>query len=440
MQYLIESQAGGNRALAFGLTWQTTLGNDPDAVAAKLAAKQKATAYTRGGSRSTVVGLLKTKRRAEWPKSEVYSAAAVFARAFPREAVAVRLKVKNGIWLAAAYDGVVVIGTDVIYSTPQAAQDHLNRLQGQYRNLVVYGDLEGDQRLPANLLVNQLDTSTRLKRTTQTYAQVPVIAWAAVGLIAAWLVVDYGYTWYREYRQAQIDAQKSQAQVIDPASSWQIAIQHWASRTPDHSGTALPRVLQEIGSVPLSAGRWELVEVDCSPVVWGCNARYRRSHLGTNQALRDALPSEWSLSFPDLDNAMANWSVDNDIRSEPTPALLLDAVPGGNELTLVWASTLQRLAPALANATLGEPLPVSIVPPTQTDSSGVLSNVPLPPGLQLPISRDLAINGPMRSLHLLNLPAGALIERVQVRRVPVAKVGIDTSALVATLTGKLHAK
>lgn len=439
MEYLIESQAGGNRALAFGLTWQTTLGNEPDAVAAKLAAKQKATAYTRGGSRSTVVGLLKTKRRAEWPKTEVYSAAAVFARAFPRQAVAVRLKVKNGVWLAAAYDGVVVIGTDVIHPTPEAAQDHLLKLKGQYRNLMVYGDQANDQLLPANLLVNQLDASTRLKRTTLTYAQVPAIAWAAVGLIAAWLVLDYGYSWYREYQQAHVDVLRAQANVVDPSKAWEEAIQAWANQTPDHSGSTLPKLLHEIGEVPLTAGRWELVEVDCSPIGWRCAARYRREHLGTNKALRESLPADWDLSFPDLNNAITSWA----ISSKPNimeRSGWLESLYTNQDLTVAWASTLQRLAPALADATLGEPSSVSIVSPTQTDSGGVMSNVPLPSGLSLPTTRDLVINGPMRSLYLLKLPPGAFVERIQVRRLPASKVGIDTSSLVATLTGKLHAK
>lgn len=441
MKYLIEMQPGGTRALAFGLTWRTTLGNDPDAVAAKIAIREKAVAYTRGGARSTVVGLLRTKKRSELPggRVEVYSAAAVFARAFARGPVALTMKIPGGIWLAAAFDGVVVLGTDVIHPDPAQAQAHLDQLRETYRGLTVYGDQDGERRMPPNALAHQLDASTRLKRTVRRYAQVPILAWAALASLVAWGAADYGYDWYQDAQRAKREAERQAARHADPIASWQAAVQAWADRTPEHGGPVLQSMLQEVENVPVSAGRWELADIDCDPGAWRCSARYQRAHLGTNQELRDALPSDWALHWPNLQSAVAQWPM---AQPAPVQSLRLDALSAGTDLVLSWASRLQRLSPALADLALGEPAAVTIEPPTETQPDGTPATMALPqdPQLRLPTARGLIVNGPMRSLYLLALPAGTTLERLQIRRTPLASAGIAASALTATLTGKIHAK
>ena len=441
MKYLIEMQPGATRAMAFGLTWRTTLGNDPDAVAAKIAAREKAVAYTRGGARSTVVGLLRTRKRAELPggRIEVFSAAAVFARAFARGPVALTMKVPGGIWLAAAFDGVVVLGTDVIHGTEAQARAHLEQLQATYRGLTVYGDHEGQRKLPPNALADQLDASTRLKRTALTYARIPVPVWMALGGLAAWLAADYGYALYRDAQYAKREAERLAAMATDPVASWQAAIAAWAAQIPEHGGGVLQTMLREIERVPLSADRWELAEIDCAPAAWRCSAHYRRGHLGTNQGLRDALPSGWTLHWPDLQTAVAQWPM---TPPAPSATLQADALPDASEIALSWASMLQQLAPAFADLALGEPAAAAIAPPVETRPDGTQAAIAFPRHhpMRLPTSRELIVNGPMRTLYLLTLPMGSTIARLQVRRTPLASADIAASALSATLTGRIHAQ
>lgn len=440
-KYLIEMQPGGNRAMAFGLTWHTTLGNNPDAVAARLAAQEKAVAYTRGGARSTVVGLLRTKKRSELPagRVELFSAAAVFARAFARGPVALRMAIPGGIWLTAAFDGVVVLGTDVIYEDAGQAQAHLDKLRERYKGLTVYGDQDGDRRMPPNALANQLDASTKLKRVSRSIAQVPLVVWAALGLLVVWVVADYGYGLYQDAQRAKREAERHVAVAVDPVASWRSAIHTWAQQVPNHGVNVLRTVLTDMEQVPLSAGRWELAEMDCNPHAWQCAARYKRGRLGTNEGLRQALPDEWMLHWPDLDNAVAQWRI---AQPSPSQSLQIDSLMTAEDLTLSWASLLQRLSPALSDVALGDIAPVAITPPTQTQFDGTVGNIPLPTtaGVTLPAARDLIVNGPMRSLYLLDLPYGSTIEHIQIRRVPVGSAGLRASALTATLTGKIYAK
>ncbi len=439
-KYLIEMQPGGTRAMAFGLTWHTTLGNDPDAVAAKIAVRDKAVAYTRGGARSTVVGLLRTRKRAELPNGrvEVFSAAAVFARGFARGRVALRMDIPGGTWLVAAVDGVVVLGTDVIYETPEEANAHLEQLRATYRGLTVYGDKGNDLRLPNNALANQLDTSTRLKRTTRSFAQVPVIVWAALALLVFWAVADYGYGLYQNTQRAKRDAARQAPLPVDPVASWSAALRNWAGQVRNHEGV-LPILLHEMANVPLTTARWDLVDMDCTPAAWHCAARYKRGPLGTNDSFRQALPSGWEVRWTDLDNVAVRWHLPQPAPDKP---LELDSLLPQEQLTLAWSSTLQRLAPALSDVALGDPTPVAIAPPTETRFDGTLANIAFPQHseLQLPVARNLIVNGPMRSLYLLDLPYGAAIDQVQVRRAPVGSPGINASALTATLTGKIYAK
>lgn len=441
MRYLIEMQAGGTRALAFGLNWHSTLGNDPDAVAARIAIREKAAAYTRGGTRSTVVGLLHTARRSELPgrRTEVFSAAAVFARAFARGPVALTLQVPGGIWLSAAFDGVVVVGSDVIYPNRQQAQAHLAQLRETYRGLQVYGDQDDERRLPPNVLLKQLDASTRLRRTPRSYTRAPILAGGLVAALSVWAAAQYLHDRYMHAGRARQQAERAAAQTTDPIASWQAAIADWAARLPDHGGQTLQHMLQQIEQLPVSAGRWDLAEVDCQPGIWRCAARYRRARLGTNQELRQHLPESWALHWPNLDEAVAQWAM-----TPPATVATLnpDTLPSATALTLFWASSWQALSPALSDLALNETTQVALEAPLDTRPDGTQAPLALPqdPRVRLPIARSLIVNGPMRSLYLLDLPNGSVIERLQIRRTPGAAVALAASTLTATLTGTVHAR
>lgn len=438
MHYLIEMQPGGTRALAFGLSWHTTLGNHPEKVAAKIAARERASAYTRGGARSTVVGLLRTRKRSELParRVEIFSAAAVFARAFARGPVALRLNVPGGVWLTAAFDGVVVLGTDRIYPSLQAAQAHLAQLRNTYKGLVVYGDQEGERPMPPNALLEQLDTSTRLLRPRHASVRAPAFAWAGFVCLSAWAILLY---FPEQDSKTELPGQGPLTSSQALTASWESAISAWAEKTPDHGGQTLLAILRQIEKVPLAPGRWDLTEVDCWPSTWRCTTRYQRGHLGTNQGLRQHLPESWELHWPNLQQAIAQWSLQPPL---PTSNLRLDTLPTRQELSLSWTSTLQGLAPALADLALGEALAVSIEAPTETRADGTTAALPATPAVlaQLPGARDLILNGPMRTFYLLALPPGSTIERLQIRRTPGSSAALAISTLSATLTGKIHVK
>lgn len=443
-KYLIEMQPGGTRALAFGLSWHTTLGNEPDAVAARLAVREKAVAYTRGGSRSTVVGLLKTRTRAALPRAEVFSAAAVFARAFPRGPVALRMSLPGGVWLTAAYDGIVIVGTDIIHANDDDAQAHLIKLHQQYRHLLVYGDQTHDIPLPEHALAQHLDTSSRLTLTARLYARLPLSAWLLLGCFSTWILIDQGQQLYQSHLQRHPPAVAS-LPLPDPLQQWQTAIDTWASNVPNHAEGTLQTLLREIEQVPLNADRWSLTQIDCSPLSWACTARFKRGRLGSNQALRLALPAQWTLQWPDLDHAVAHWQLPGQEASRNSSLqhpLRIHALPTDTHLKLTWATRLQGLLPALNQASLGEANAVSIAPPMHTGPDGAMAAIPRPDPSQLswPIARQLVVNGPMRSLYLLQLPTGSVIESLQIRHTPTTTTGLSTSTLLATLTGVLHAK
>jgi len=349
------------------------------------------------------------------------------------------MKMPSGVWVAAAYDGVVMVGSDVIHDSDQQAQAYLAHLQEKHKGLIVYGDQDGDQQLPPTALAGQLDASTQLKRTTRTYAQIPLLIWGILAALLAWAATDYSRSWYQSSQKLKKSALTQTTLSLDPSNSWQAAIHTWASQMPNHGGQVLQTLLYEVEKVPLTAGRWELVEVDCHPTQWRCSARYRRGHLGTNLELREALPEPWSLQWPDLQNAVAQLPL-----SQPSPAAALnwEHLPANADVALSWLSGLQRLAPALTDLAVGHPQEVALTPPTQIRPDGTAAAIPFPvdSALRIPTARTLVLNGPMRSLYLLSLPNGTLLDRLQIRRLPIAAVGLDNSALTVTLTGKIHAK
>lgn len=437
MKNLIQPIQGQSRALAFGLDWQTVLGENLDQLADQVAKRQRASYYTRGGSRSTVVGLLTLSRaqRKEFERLELYSAAAAFARARPQGVVAIRWNVPNGVWVAAASDGVVLTGTDVIFDSEEEAQEALDELRSRYPDLTVFGDAEGERKLSTQLLLDQLDTATKLKNAKRVVARIPAPVWVVVAMIGLWMIADYAWEWYDAREVSRRKAELS-IEHIDPVAEWSKTLNSWSRSVPQHSTEDFKAILASIGEVPVTAGRWELVEITCSFVGRSCNAQYQRTHLADNLSLIRSLPGHWSVRFLDLHNASASWSIDG---LQPQ-TLATTELPSDSEVETYWASMYQRLAPALTDIGLSKATRVGIDPPIYSRSDGRAVAVPFPEGSSLkhPLERELVMNGPLRSLFLLNFPSSASLNTLHVRRAPTSQADIANSVLIANLTGKIY--
>lgn len=440
MKNLIQPFAGQSRALAFGLSWHTILGEKLDDVAVKLAIRKRATHYTRGGSRSTVAGLLTLSRqqRKSYSRLTLYSAAAAFARACPRGVVAIRVTVPTGVWVAGASDGVVLTGTDVIHESEAQAQEALQALRERYAELVVYGDGENETPLPPQALVDQMDAATELRQATRVLARVPTPVWVLIGVFVAWTGIQHAWEWY-EAIQAERQRAAMQVAQVDPVEAWREALNNWSKTVMTHSTGELKAILSSLGDVPAQAGRWELSEVNCTPVNQSCTAQYVRTHLGDNLSLLNALPQDWTVNFVNLNNALVSWPISGMERR----TLNLEKLPKQEVLRTSWSSLYQRLAPALSEIKLsaGAP-PTEIKPPIQSREDGRPVAIPFPQGseISMPISRELSLIGPLRSLYVLELPESTSLERLHIQYASTSQADVSRSILLATLTGKIYAQ
>jgi len=445
MHHLIEPIAGSQRALVFGVVWASVIGANPEREARRHARKVKAHFYTRARARSTVVGTLtfprgrrteKMQTQKQTHKLDLYSAAAAFARAYDRGAVAVHLPLRDGgVWVSAAVDGMVQIGTDVIHDSAAAAQQHLERLRQMHPALQVLGHEAGEGRLQEGVFLDNLTEAVRLQRVATTLPDLPPLFWLGISVLASlliWQIVSH----YRTVQQQTLLQAGRTAPTIDPVSAWQAALHTWSQGQTMHGMSAVNAMLASIARLPVSPGRWELDTIDCQPT--RCQALYRRTRLADNPSLQAALPSAWPIQWIDMDNASVSvpthWQGDQrgDVAAMPDEHTYVE------EVLAHW----QRLHAAMQDIRIGPKTAVALAAPLAADADGNLVPVPLPPqsDLQLPMLREVTIHAPLRTIAVLAWPEQSQVSLLQVRRQPATDVDLTRSVFQAMLKGVIYVR
>jgi len=464
VRYLIEPLAGSQQALVFGLTWASTIGANPQKQARQHARRAKAQFYTRGRTRSTVVGTLtlrhpkdtvgrplsentldatrqqSLRRRPSWlvgrKTLDLYSAAAAFAHAYDRGAVAVHLPLRDGwIWVSAAVDGIVQIGSDVIHASAEAAQQHLQQLRALHPGLQVLESnaASGQTQLREGVFLDHLGEAVKLQRVAATLSDLPMRTWLTLGALAA-ILIWQGIAQYRGARQQALRDASVPITAIDPVSAWKDALHTWSQGQAMHGMSAIDAMMASIARFPVAPGRWELDTVDCQPA--HCQALYRRTRLADNPSLQAALPPEWRIQWHDMDSASVSapthWqgSQRGDITAMPDERTYVQ------DLLTHW----QRLRPAMEDIRIGAKTLVNIPAPVAPNADGNPAPLPFPvqSGLIRPALREITVHAPLRTIATLAWPAQSQVLLLQVHRSRRADVHLTRSAFHATLKGVMY--
>lgn len=440
MTSLIQPLPGDNdRALVFGLRWASSISANPEQEARRIARQARAAYYTRARARSTVVGMLILEQRNARPgrKTTLYSAAAAFARAHERGTVALRLALSDApdapIWVTAAKDGMVLVGTDNLYPSAADAQQYLDQLRNAHPDLQVFGDRDGDTPPAAGFLRDNLTVGTQLRRTTFTLPDISAGAWlllATITLLAAW---QFASQWHAQRQRDRDDAIRK-AETVDPVAAWQATLAQWEQSQRMHGMPGLHAMFETAASVPFAPGRWQLTEIDCHPAQ--CTAAYRRTRLADNPSLRQALDKDIAIQFTGLDAATIRlpirWQPDTtgNIARMPTPQALQQ------DLYVHW----QGLRPALGDLRIDPRTPAVITAPLGPNSDGNPAPLAFPAhaGLPYPHTQEFVINAPLRSIPYVALPAQSQILQLHIRPSDTQEPDLQRSALHATLKGILY--
>jgi len=436
MRTLIEPIAGSPRALVFGLVWASVIGANPDKQARQHARKAKAQFYTRARTRSTIVGMLTlphgTDRQTK--KLDLYSAAAAFARAYDRGAVAVHLPLRGGgFWVSAAIDGMVQIGADVIHDTAEAAAQHLAQLRALHPALLVLGNNASEAKLQEGVFLDNLTETVKLQRTSVTASDLPWSLWLGLGVLAALAAWQMMGQRHAAQRQALLDASR-QVNVVDPVAAWRDALHAWSHSQIMHGMPAIHAMLASIARMPVAPGRWELDAIDCQPA--SCQTLYRRTRLADNPSLQAALPPDWTIQWIDMDSARVSVPTRWQSHQRGDIAAMPDARAYVQNVLAHW----QRLRPAMEDIRIGPKTAVEIPAPLAPNADGNPAPLPFPAqsGLIRPFSREVTIHAPLRTMQALAWPAQSQALLLQVRRHRPADVDLAHSVFHAMLKGVIY--
>lgn len=431
--------AGSSNAFVMGMSWQTVLGQDLTVAAMKAARQAGATHFTQAGPRSPAVGMLAAEgrdRRAK-AKARFYSAAAAFAQLHRHGTHIVCTPLPGGeVWIAVAVDGTVQAGGDRVLPDANAARQTLDALVERYQDRVIHGGDRPDA-LPFQLsqLAALANTQSSLRRASFRLSMISPVWWVTLAVGVAYFGWDTVQTWRFERQAIEQQRLEDMRTAVDAHAVWREALNQWAGETHVDGPTGLADLLAQLTRVPLDPGRWLLAEVACIPSARSCSAKYTRTRLGDNNTLTAGLPSDWTVRFIDLDTASVIWTLHSREIQRP---VALGEIPTAAEVERTWATRWQALSPALQDFKLDAPTPAPVRVPNVRLPSGLEQPVELPPDMTVPSLMRFVINGPLRSLYALELPAATTLTQLQFRYQPDALARITASRFTATLEGVVY--
>lgn len=414
--YLFETIGSSNRYFVFGLNWFVVLGENLDKEAYKLARKQGADYYLRGGGRANTVGLLKTNKNGGYPDrgKELHSIAATFARTFANSIFVVRFKTPLGYWIMVAHDGLVQEGTDCFYDTIEETDGIIQGFKKMWGEIPVYGDQPNDIDMPdLGDILPQTGQYTRLKRASVSLRSIPIWGWAIIALGAGYFAYDEGTTRWEAY-QAQKRRDEQRWLQENPTQAWRQAILSWAKNTPVLGGTGIDQWGAAIASVPTHIGRWELAGFNCSSL-GKCTGEYFRMPLGSLTSFEQFMPEGWEKHPKSLNVMAVNFSFPLELTN--LLDLGVDDLPKIQESKKVELNLLQGILPIVNKVDFSQAEKAKIKAPQQEQSNGSMRAVPFPSkdkGLVYPYVSTFEVSMPLRGLLALRWKDNYAITSIEV--------------------------
>lgn len=403
----------------FGMDWTAVVGGQPLKLARKRARLMRATHYLLTGAPAMTVGCVQLERQYFAQSCGIYSAATLFAVAYPSAAVACLVRFEEGCWMVASHSGSIISDTDRWFADAAAALDALNTIRLRFPNLVVYEELVASSAQLPVWLNDKCSEQARMSayQTARLGGKSRVVALALIGATGVWLSLVQ-----------QSSEEGTAVTQANPGQRWLDTMGRYAQQHPVHGFADLMRVMAAWRRVPFDPAGWQLLRVQCEPVLsdWSCAAHYRRQHrFALNQHLVAVKPGDWEFHAVALDRATLTWSLLQagqplDFSHEP--------------LRVDWMTSLQRLSPLFEHIQLG--LAAKLPMHAPMDSQGrVLER---PAGLPNWHQRSLALKGPLRAMTALQELTAPIRWRSATLEVGnISGQELTRSALVVQLIGDL---
>lgn len=422
-----------NMAIAFGLEWETLIGNKLDAQSFKRATLRKAAQYVKASEHSIAAGFANISKADNPNNLKLYSAAAIFAQLNSNGIFYELKELPNGAtWVVAAQDGTVIAGTDKI-CTPQDAQALIAHLVERYPQIIKQTSDEHDYTF-------HLNSQTQLYEVKSAIEAVPSHAKALIIIVL--MIVLGNMLWGRYEADMRSKTRARVAAPINPTALWKESIDQWQKDVHLGGRESLWIAFDNLLALPITIGNWELSEAGCtaSPSGWACDAHLKRLPTGTNNSLKEAVPAHWHIAWNGLNGAIARWSI-------PFTGKTLERsrLPTLEDMSVAYVSDLQDVLPAFHSYTLSPPEKAPVPPPKVATATGKTQAVPYPRGnaadIQIPSIQRFQLEAPLRSITVLPLMDNFDIKTFRVEFVwPLDKPGLSRSALTAKLTGEFYAK
>ena len=404
----------------FGMDWTAVVGGQPLKLARKRARLMRATHYLLTGAPAMTVGCVQLERQYFAQSCGIYSAATLFAVAYPSAAVACLVRFEEGgCWMVASHSGSIISDTDRWFADAAAALDALNTIRLRFPNLVVYEELVASSAQMPVWLNDKCSEQARVSayQTARLGGKSRVVVMALIGATGVWLNLVQ-----------QSSEEGTAVTQTNPGQRWLDTMGRYAQQHPVHGFADLMRVMAAWRRVPFDPAGWQLLRVQCEPVLsdWSCAAHYRRQHrFALNQHLVAVKPGDWEFHAMALDRATLTWSL-------PQAGQPLDF--SQKPLRVDWMTSLQRLSPLFEHIQLG--LAAKLPMHAPMDSQGrVLER---PAGLPNWHQRSLALKGPLRAMTALQELTAPIRWRSATLEVGnISGQELTRSALVVQLIGDL---
>ena len=404
----------------FGMDWTAVVGGQAVKLARKRATLARATHYLLIGAPAMTVGCVQLERQYFAQSCGLYSAAALFAVAYPSAAVACVVRFEEGgCWMVASHSGSIISATDRWFVDTQAALDALKAIRLRFPNLVVHEEF----------VANSMRLPVWLNDKCSEHARVSAHHAARMGggsrATALALIIALG-VWVNWVEQRSEEG--GSVTQTHPSQRWFDTLGQFAQQHPVHAFSDLMRVMAAWRRVPFDPAGWQLLRVQCEPVAidWSCAAHYRRQHrFAMNQHLEAVKPSEWEFHAVALDRAILSWSL---VRA--AQPLDLSQRP----LHVDWMTSLQRLSPLFEHIQLGLASKLSMNAPVDSQGRVLERPASLPNWHQ----RSLALKGPLRAMTALQeLTAPVRWRSATLEVGNISGQDLTRSALVVQLIGDL---
>lgn len=401
--YLIAGEDGVH-TVAFGVRWRTLIRSGAREGAIRTAKSARATHLLFIGQQVGYTDLGKNP-----PKQNIHAASVLAAKTQLATALFCLRLDDEAYWIALTRGGQPSSLDEVRHGgsadAHQAIRDVLEANPGE--RITVLTDLSNMGGSALAFSLEELFDLTRHANAGETLVPMPrgtaaipkpvmigvVLACAAMGAKMLW--DDHQAT------KAALERAAGMNQELDPRAAWEPVIQKWLAdnATPDHAPLLAAR--RSIADLPVVWRGWWLTGVRCQSgqpvqgaVVWSCAANYKRSPAGyTSTAMAEEVRRKYpaaAVSFPNLGAMMASWSLDP-IAVRP---VVLAELPLPEPQTVVVASALQPLLPALAMVPEVKMNLVEMQPPRKSDGTAH----PKPEGMAEIYFANVQLKGPLRSL------------------------------------------